>query len=333
MEAPPTNEVTVRLRSAVLLSAAAIAALALSGCSADEPDESDPAAEDLCAAAGASGDAVESLAVDGAAGDGAPEALTIDSPLELEAFQRTVVTEGEGDPLAEGDLVSYALAGYDAETGEAIGKSGYEEGEMLPAQVTAASAYGEVFGCATVGSRIVTVYPAGTDQASGQQTPAQVQVVDVLGTVPSAAWGEQQDPVDGVPAVTLAEDGEPTIEVPEGLKVPEETQITEIKIGDGAEVQDGDTALVQYRGVKASDGEEFDSSWARGEPAPMPTTGVVPGFAKALVGQTVGSQVVAVIPKAEGYHTEGQEENELYDEDLIFVVDILATQHPAQPQG
>ncbi|WP_158685524.1 FKBP-type peptidyl-prolyl cis-trans isomerase [Microbacterium halophytorum] len=320
----------MRFRSAALMSTAVIAVLALSGCAGgDESGEPDAAADPLCAAAGPSGEAVESLDISGAAGDEVPDSLDIADPIDPEEFERAVVTEGDGAELAEGDFVTYALAGYDAETGEQLGKAGYEPGEMQPAQLSAQSAVGQVFGCATVGSRIATVYPAVTAE-DGTETPAQIQIVDVISTPEKTAWGEDQEPVDGMPTVTLADDGEPTIEIPDGMEIPEETETAVLKQGDGAEVTADDTVYVQYKGVKASDGEEFDSSWSRGMVATFPVSGVVEGFQKALIGQKVGSQVVAVLPRTEAYHVEGNEDNELYDEDLIFVVDIVDVFHPAE---
>jgi peptidylprolyl isomerase len=53
---------------------------------------------------------------------------------------------------------------------------------------------------------------------------------------------------------------------------------------------------------------------------------VVPGFKKALVGQTVGSQVVAVIPPADGYGSDGNSQAGIKGTDtLVFVIDILNT--------
>ncbi len=60
---------------------------------------------------------------------------------------------------------------------------------------------------------------------------------------------------------------------------------------------------MHYTGVLWDSKEVFDSSWERSEPAEFVAAdgsktqgGVIPGFAKALIGQTVGSQIVAVIP-------------------------------------
>ncbi|MGO1414718.1 MAG: FKBP-type peptidyl-prolyl cis-trans isomerase, partial [Microbacterium gubbeenense] len=161
---------------------------------------------------------------------------------------------------------------------------------------------------------------------------SQVYVLDFLARAETKARGEAQDAPEGVPGVELSEDGEPTVTIPDDLEVPKETEVTTLIEGDGETVAEGDSVFLQYKGVKASDGEEFDSSWSRGTPTALPATagpgGVVEGFAKAMIGQKVGSQVIAVIPRAEGYGpTEG---HELQEEDLIFVVDILGAMHTAE---
>lgn len=314
----------MRLRSAALLSTVAVAALVLAGCSAD--DDVEPTGEDgLCGAAAASGDAVDSLEVSGTAADGVPDELQVDDNVSIDEFQRALVTEGAGEPLQEGDWVSYAIAAYDATTGEQLGTNGYTAGDSLPVQMSLSSPLAGIMGCAPVGSRVVTAYPSGTDQ-TGAEYAAQIQIVDVLGTVPTAAWGSEQEPVEGMPAVTLAEDGEPTLEIPDGFATGEATEVVPTKIGDGIEVREGDTVLLQYKGYSVSDGESFDQSW----PTPfgdLPTTNYVEGFGNALVGQTVGSQIIAMIPREEGYGMPGYEDHDLYEEDLVFVVDILGTRH------
>lgn len=316
----------MRIRPLASLSLVAAAAFVLAGCSAGgspspetSSSESAAAATDLCAAAAPSGAASESVTVSGDAG--AAPTLSFTSPLEVTEAERTVVTEGTGDAIASGDLISYAFTAYNADTGEQLGTLGYAEGEVAPAQITPESALGAFFGCATTGSRIVVTLPAS------DTNPAAVYALDLLSVVPSAAWGEPQAPVEGLPTVELDADGAPTITIPEGVEAPTDVQLETLKLGDGAVVQPGDTVLVQYRGVKWSDGTEFDSSWSRGAPASFPTTGVVDGFRQALENQTVGSQVLVVIPPAFGYGAD--ETSELKDETLVFVVDILGVQHAA----
>ncbi|HAQ59171.1 MAG TPA: peptidylprolyl isomerase [Microbacterium sp.] len=312
----------MRIRPLAALSAIALSALVLAGCSGSgTPDASASGGGDaLCNAAAPAGEASDSVTVDGEAG--AVSTATFEPGLEVEELERTVVFEGDGDALADGDYVQYALSAFSADTGERLGDIGYAEAEILPSVVTSDSNFGQIMGCANIGSRLVLAFPA-TQSETGTPTAAEVYIVDVLGVTPTAAWGADQAPADGFPEVELAEDGAPAITLPD-TDAPTTVDIEVLKLGDGATVEPGDTVLVQYTGVKWSDGTVFDSSWDRGAPAQFSTTGVVDGFRQALEGQTVGSQVLVVIPPEFGYGA--VEGNELQEETLVFVVDILATQ-------
>jgi len=317
----------VRLRSITLLSLAAASALLLSGCAGTgdgdasaSPAATDAAAVDLCDAQAATGDAAESVVVDGEPGQ--TSTLSFDAPLDVDELEVATVNEGDGAQVAAGDFISYSLTAYSAETGELIGQYGFEEGEMFPVQISAETTYGQVFGCGHEGDRVVAVFPA-TEDYDGE-----VYVLDLLSIVPTAAWGEQQDPVEGLPTVSLAEDGTPTIDVPD-TDAPTETTVTTLKKGDGYEVQSGDYVLIQYRGARWSTGELFDGgdTWADGTPYSAQTTGFVPGFQQALEGQTVGSQVLVVITPEDGYGEGEINEDDLVGETLVFVIDIIGAQH------
>jgi len=53
---------------------------------------------------------------------------------------------------------------------------------------------------------------------------------------------------------------------------------------------------------------------------------VIAGFDEGLVGQTVGSRVLLVIPPDKGYGPEGNPQAGIGGTDtLVFVVDLLAT--------
>lgn len=310
----------MRTRPFIALSVAALAALSLVGCSSQsEPEASasatNTAAPDLCTARVASGDASDAVKVSGKVGEQAK--VSFDKPLEITALQSTVVSKGSGDKIASGDFIKFALTEYNAETGKKNGAIGQGDGTLLPQQVSASSTLGQVLGCATVGTRVVATMPGDEDY------PATVDVLDVLGVVPTAAWGDPQPPVDGMPKVTLADDGTPSITIPD-TDAPKDLEMADLKKGDGAKVAAGDDVLTQYVGVKWSDGKQFDSSWKRGVPAQFNTENVYKGFKKALVGHTVGSQVLVVMPPSMG-DTSG----DLKGETLVFVVDILGVQKGA----
>lgn len=310
----------MRIRPLAALSTVALATVLLAGCAgggtgSGTPSPTDTPAADLCGAAAPTGPTAEAITVTGEVGS--PAEVEFAAPLEILSSERVVTVEGDGDPITNGDLVSYAVTIFDASTGEAVQSEGYES-TILPVPVTVGSGADAFFGCATPGSRIVMAL------AGSETSPAAVWVLDVLGTTPTAAWGEDQPAVDGMPTVELGEDGAPTITLPEG-DAPTEVELAVLKQGDGPVVESGDQVMVQYTGVKWSDGTVFDSSWESGAPASFATTGVVAGFQQALEGQTVGSQVLVVIPPAAGYGA--SEGHELQNETIVFVVDILAAQH------
>ena len=95
--------------------------------------------------------------------------------------------------------------------------------------------------------------------------------------------------------------------------------------GDGPLVLPGDVVRLDYVGVNGRTGQVFDSSFQRGQPAAFSLNGVVPGFAKGLTGQNVGSEVLLAMPSADGYGTSGQSNAGIQDGDsLIFYAHILA---------
>ncbi|KDA04836.1 peptidylprolyl isomerase [Microbacterium sp. CH12i] len=313
----------MRKRPLIVLSTVTAATLLLAGCSGidgTKSDAGDKAGTDLCSAAVDSGAASKDVTVDGEFGT--VSAASFELGQQVDEAQRSVVSEGDGDKIADGDYVSYALSAFDGDTGERLGDAGYTEGELLPAALTADAPLGQLIGCATVGSRLSIVFPT-TDQAA-----AQFYILDVLDVVPTAAWGKEQAPVEGMPTVTLDKDGKPTVKIPD-TAAPTELQISVLKEGDGIPVEAGDTSLLQYHGVNWTDGETFDSSWENGAPISIDGNTYVEGFIQALAGQKVGSQVLVVIPPALAYGETGTSDHELAGQTLVFVIDILATMHPA----
>jgi len=313
----------VRTRPLIVLSTLTAVTLLLAGCSGSDDasdDGTDSASGDLCSATIDAGDAAENVEIDG--DFGTASTATFELGQQVDEAERVVVSEGDGEQITDGAWVSYALSAFDGDSGERLGDAGYTEGELLPAQLTADAPLGQLIGCSTVGSRLSIVFPTTDDAA------AQFYIVDVLDVVPTAAWGEEQEPVAGMPEVTLADDGTPSVEIPD-TDTPSDLQISVLKKGDGIEVGDGDTTLLQYHGVSWNSGETFDSSWANGAPIYSEGNGYVEGFVEALAGQTVGSQVLVVIPPALAYGEGEINDDDLTGQTLVFVIDILATTHPA----
>lgn len=125
----------------------------------------------------------------------------------------------------------------------------------------------------------------------------------------------------------------PEISLPDG-DPPNELVVETVVEGDGEEVLAGDLLLADYAGVLWDGGEEFDSSWSRGEPAAfgIGTGQVIDGWDQGLAGQQVGDRVLLVIPPDLAY---GEEESETIPagSTLAFVVDIRDTFSAADAAG
>ena len=113
----------------------------------------------------------------------------------------------------------------------------------------------------------------------------------------------------------------PEIDFIEG-PAPTELAITDIEVGDGAEAKPGDTVTVHYVGVEYETGEEFDSSWNRGESIEFPLNGLVRGWQEGIPGMKVGGRRQLVCPPEWAYGPAGGG-HRLSGRTLVFVIDLL----------
>lgn len=309
----------------------ASAALLLAGCSGSPSGSGDSANAKGCSAA-PSGSVSQSIKVTGS-GSAEPK-VTFAKPLKAKSTQRSYLKTGKGTAATKNRVVDVALVAYSGTTGKKLTSNGYAGSAPIPVTVgdaTMIPGLTDAVECAPVGSRLVTTSPVGTAFGSAdptslglKKTDTIVFVVDLLDAVPTKANGAPQTPKPGFPTVVLDKTGKPTVTIPKA-NPPKTTQVEVLKKGTGQSVKSGDSVTVQYQGVNWRTGSVFDQSWGRAV-ATFSTTGVVKGFAAAVVGQSVGSQVVVIIPPADGYGTKGSPQAGIKGTDtLVFVIDILNT--------
>ncbi len=113
----------------------------------------------------------------------------------------------------------------------------------------------------------------------------------------------------------------PDIDFIEG-PAPTELVISDLVVGDGAEAVAGATVLVHYVGVDFETGDQFDSSWDRGEPISFPLAGLIAGWQDGIPGMRVGGRRQLVIPPRLAYGESGG--HRLAGRTLVFIIDLLA---------
>lgn len=112
----------------------------------------------------------------------------------------------------------------------------------------------------------------------------------------------------------------PEIEFPEG-PAPADIEIVDLVEGSGEEALASSTVEVHYLGVDYESGEEFDSSWGRGESINFPLRSLIQGWQIGIPGMKVGGRRKITVPPAQAYGTSGG--HPLSGKTLIFVIDLL----------
>lgn len=273
--------------------------------------------------------------------------VVFDSPTAAKKTQRTVAIKGDGDVVADGDTVNVQYSIFNGATGVNIAGTDYTDATLsaFPLNGNLLSGFVKTLECSTVGSRVVGVIPpsdafgaAGSPDLGIKPGEDVVFVADIISiakatptpdpsstpAVPALpkADGADQPPTPGFPTVVLADNGRPTVTIPDEAP-PTELKIAVLKKGDGEVVPPASDVIVHYEGINWNTKEIFDESWKRGSPSPFNTSQVIAGFTKAIEGQTVGSQVMVIIPPAEGYGPAGRPPSIGGTDTLVFVVDIL----------
>src|SRR3954453_12132050 len=113
----------------------------------------------------------------------------------------------------------------------------------------------------------------------------------------------------------------PEVDFPEG-PAPEVLVIEDIVVGDGAEATAGSTVDVHYLGVEYDTGDEFDSSWNRGQSINFPLANLIAGWQQGIPGMRGGGRRKLVAPPALAYGPAGGG-HRLSGKTLIFVIDLL----------
>lgn len=250
--------------------------------------------------------------------------------LETDKTETTVVSEGDGAEIADGDKVQAYLwigNGYTQEKAY----SDYDNGQ--PETVTASSDLSPVFKDAVLGQKIgsrVAVTTTAEDAFGASGNPnlgiankdSVLIIVDLM--EPYQAPKPKDVPSSQLPKV-VEKGGTVTGLDFTGIDKPDpngDLLRSVVKRGKGATVTEDMTVTANYLGETYDATKPFDESYSK-KPVPFSLQQVVKGWTYGLSGLKVGDRVVLQIPPDLGYGSQEQP-NIPADSTLYFVVDIIS---------
>jgi peptidylprolyl isomerase len=256
-------------------------------------------------------------------------------PLSVTATTTKVITAGKGAKVSKANsvVVNYAL--FNGKDGKEIESSfGKKSVGMDLSSAQLMPGLGKGLAGQQVGSRVLVAIPPadafgpkGNAQIGFGPTDNAVFIIDLVSvsTPLTSATGTAVPPKAGLPTATVVGAKPAQIKVPKTAP-PTKLIVQPLIKGAGPAVKAGQTIKVNYTGVLWKNGKMFDASGNRGTPLDIPIGAgqVIPGWDKGLVGQTIGSRVLLVVPPAEGYGAKGSPPLIGAKDTLVFVVDILA---------
>lgn len=252
-------------------------------------------------------------------------------------IETQVISEGTGPKFQGDQFISIDFIALNGKTGATLSSTSFNGTDAAAQLIKSGQNPDFCHALAGVkeGSRVAVLLPAkfahdgkGNASAGLDADASVIYVIDLRRVYLQQAVGTVEPAVAGMPTVVRAPNGQPG--VTQSGKAPSQFKKSTLIKGAGAAVAMGDTVTLHYTGVVWG-GAQFDSSWSNGSPVqfPMVDGQLIPGFIKAIVGETVGSQVIAVIPPSDGYGATAQGSIPA-NSTLIFVIDILGTDKPAK---
>lgn len=336
----------IRLASVRILLVTASVALAVTSCSATKPEAGGSVSPSMIApsespAATPSGSGspepvivpamnLDEVKVEG--GFGNTPKVKLPGPWGIAKTQTKVLEPGTGTPVVATSTVEVQYQGVDGRTG-AIFDENFSTGKPIAfslGQVIAGFRTGLVG--QKVGSRVVIGVTGldGYDSVGGSESvgikvgDTLIFVVDILSATLPGPTGTTITPPAGLPTV-VDEQGKPVVTIGKTLAKPSSLVIQPLVVGSGKKIAATDTLQVNYTLVAWSTGKVVKQTYGY-----MPLSGAlnttIQGWQKGLVGQTVGSRVLLVVPPADAYPNGNPPLGIEAGETLVFVVDILFRQ-------
>lgn len=271
-----------------------------------------------------SGDTMQGVSASGKLGS-KPD-ISFKTPFKVENQTHQVIQNGDGEVIRDGDRVCTRSLALDAKTGKVINSTWDQSSPECSIVISKKSipAYYDTF----KGLKVNSTVAVGIDESgsgSSKATESYIMALTFVSRSKNLTRAQGQKVTDlpsDLPKISLDDKGKPSLDL-NGYQPKGGLVVQPLIKGKGAKVGQHQSVSANYTGWLASDGKQFDSSWDRGQASDFSLDQVVKGWQQGLAGQTVGSQVLLVVPPDLGYGSQQQQKIPA-NSTLIFVVDILA---------
>ena len=174
-----------------------------------------------------------------------------------------------------------------------------------------------------------------TDSMDGKSQIEKEDIQALLMNLDQAMKAKQREQALASAEASLAE-GQKFLEEnakKDGVQVTESgIQYVVLKAAEGEKPVATDTVKVHYKGTFIN-GEQFDSSYDRNQPAVFPLNGVIPGWTESVQLMSVGSKYKFTIPSDLAYGPNGKPPQVPGNSVLEFEIELLEIVKPeAAPQ-
>jgi peptidylprolyl isomerase len=252
------------------------------------------------------------------------------TPFVIDKTQSKVLIEGSGAVLTADSRIDaeyYALIGRD---GSEFANS-YKDKNPLEGSSLQDTIVGFRTGLVgqKVGSRVLIAI-AGVDgyDSNGGNSSAGINVgdtlifvVDILDASRTEASGTVITPPAGLPTVTGDGATKPTVTIPAGQAAPTTTVSQTLIEGNGAKVVASDYLRTRWVAYSWKTGDRIDDQFDTFAEGAL--SGSITGWQQGLVGKTVGSRVLLVLPPKDSFPNGANDPPLEAGDTVVYVIDIL----------
>ncbi|BDR53668.1 peptidylprolyl isomerase [Bombiscardovia nodaiensis] len=252
--------------------------------------------------------------------------LNFKTPFTVTDKSSAILQEGDGDAVQDNDRLCVRNVIVSAKDGKELQSTWNDERpdcQIVVNRKTYPAYYDDFIKMKVNGTMAVGINDKSSKDSEMSSYISALTIVSKSKPIKRAQGTKVTDVPSDLPKVTLDSTGKPSIDL-NGYKPNGKLVVQPLIKGSGIPVQPDGSVSAHYTGWLASNGKQFDSSWDRGEPSDFKLDGVIKGWKEGLAGQSVGSQVLLIVPSDLGYGDDAQKGIPAKST-LIFVVDILAT--------